>query len=76
MDVKPLISNILDISPNDMKNIFNASIASYIDFQNSDREKLEINDSEVKKVVEEKRKENKSNNNQVYIQKKRLEAMF
>ena len=61
------ISNILDISPNDMKNIFNASIASYIDFQNSDREKLQINDSEVKKVVEEKRKENKSNKNQVYI---------
>ena len=59
------ISNILDISPNDMKNIFNASIASYIDFQNSDREKLQINDSEVKKVVEEKRKENKSNKNQV-----------
>ena len=61
------ISNVLDISPNDMKNIFNASIASYIDFQNSDREKLQINDSEVKKVVEEKRKENKSNKNQVYI---------
>jgi len=61
------ISNILDISSNDMKNIFNASIASYIDFQNSDREKLQINDSEVKKVVEEKRKENKSNKNQVYI---------
>lgn len=61
------ISDILDISPNDMKNIFNASIASYIDFQNSDREKLQINDSEVKKVVEEKRKENKSNKNQVYI---------
>lgn len=61
------ISNILGISANDMKNIFNASIASYIDFQNSDREKLQINDSEVKKVVEEKRKENKSNKNQVYI---------
>ena len=61
------ISNILDISANDMKNIFNASIASYIDFQNSDREKLQINDSEVKKVVEEKRKENKSNKNQVYV---------
>ena len=61
------ISNILDISVTDMKNIFNASIASYIDFQNSDREKLQINDSEVKKVVEEKRKENKSNKNQVYV---------
>ena len=61
------ISNILDISRNDMKNIFNASIASYIDFQNSDREKLQINDSEVKKVVEKKRKENKSNKNQVYM---------
>ena len=61
------ISNILEISSNDMKNIFNASIASYIDFQNSDREKLQINDSEVKKVVEEKRKENKSNKNQVYV---------
>ena len=61
------ISNILGISANDMKNIFNASIASYIDFQNSDREKLQINDSEVKKVVEEKRKENKSNKNQVYV---------
>ena len=61
------ISNILGISANDMKNIFNASIASYIDFQNSDREKLQINDSEVKKVVEEKRKENKSSKNQVYV---------
>jgi uncharacterized tellurite resistance protein B-like protein len=58
------ISNILNISENDMKNIFNASIASYIDFKNSDREKLKINDSEVKKVVEEKKAENKSNKNQ------------
>jgi uncharacterized tellurite resistance protein B-like protein len=60
------ISNILNISENDMKNIFNASIASYIDFKNSDREKLKINDSEVKKVVEEKKAENKSNKNQIY----------
>jgi uncharacterized tellurite resistance protein B-like protein len=61
------ISNILNISENDMKNIFNASIASYIDFKNSDREKLKINDSEVKKVVEEKKAENKSNKNQIYV---------
>ena len=61
------ISNILNISENDMKNIFNASIASYIDFKNSDREKLKINDSEVKKVVEEKKAENKSNKNQIYM---------
>ena len=61
------ISNILNISEIDMRNIFNASIASYIDFKNSDRDKLQINDSEVKKVVEEKKAENKSNKNQIYI---------
>jgi len=61
------ISNILNISENDMKNIFNASIASYIDFKNSDREKLIINDSKVKKVVDEKKAENKSNKNQIYV---------
>ena len=60
------ISNILNISEIDMRNIFNASIASYIDFKNSDREKLQINDSEVKKVVDEKKAENKSNKNQTY----------
>ena len=60
------ISNILNISEIDMRNIFNASIASYIDFKNSDREKLQINDSEVKKVVDEKKAENKSNKNQIY----------
>ena len=60
------ISNILNISEIDMNNIFNASIASYIDFKNSDREKLHINDSEVKKVVDEKKAENKSNKNQIY----------
>ena len=61
------ISNILNISEIDMRNIFNASIASYIDFKNSDRDKLQINDSEVKKVVDEKKAENKSNKNQSYI---------
>ena len=61
------ISNILNISEIDMNNIFNASIASYIDFKNSDREKLQINDSEVKKVVDDKKAENKSNKNQTYI---------
>ena len=61
------ISNILNISEIDMNNIFNASIASYIDFKNSDREKLHINDSEVKKVVDEKKAENKSNKNQIYV---------
>ena len=61
------ISNILNISEIDMKNIFNASIASYIDFINSDREKLQINDSEVKKIVNEKKAENKSNKNETYI---------
>lgn len=61
------ISNILNISEIDMNNIFNASIASYIDFKNSDREKLQINDSEVKKVVDEKKAENKANKNQIYI---------
>ena len=60
------ISNILNISEIDMNNIFNASIASYIDFKNSDRDKLHINDSEVKKVVDEKKAENKSNKNQIY----------
>jgi len=60
------ISNILNISEVDMRNIFNASIASYIDFKNSDRDKLHINDSEVKKVVDEKKAENKSNMNQIY----------
>lgn len=60
------ISNILNISEIDMNNIFNASIASYIDFKNSDRDKLQINDSEVKKVVHEKKAENKSNKNQIY----------
>ena len=61
------ISNILNISEIDMKNIFNASIASYINFTNSGREKLQINDSEVKKVVDQKKAENKSNKNQVFI---------
>jgi len=61
------ISNILNISEIDMNNIFNASIASYIDFKNSDREKLQINDSEVNKVVDEKKAENKSNKNQIYV---------
>jgi hypothetical protein len=60
------ISNILNISEIDMNNIFNASIASYIDYKNSDREKLQINDSEVKKVIDEKKAENKSNKNQIY----------
>ena len=60
------ISNILNISEIDMNNIFNASIASYIDFKNSDRDNLHINDSEVKKVVDEKKAENKSNKNQIY----------
>ena len=60
------ISYILNISEIDMKNIFNASIASYIDIKNSDREKLQINDSEVRKVVDEKKAENKSNKNQIY----------
>ena len=61
------VSNILNISEIDMNNIFNASIASYIDFKNSDREKLQINDSEVKKVVDEKKAENKTNKNQIYV---------
>ena len=60
------ISNILNISNEDMGNIFNSSISRYIDFKNSNRERLEINDSEVKIVVEEKRAENKSNKNQTY----------
>ena len=60
------ISKILNISEIDMNNVFKASIASYIDFKNSDREKLQINDSEVKKVVDEKKAENKSNKNQIY----------
>ncbi len=61
------ISNILNISNNDMKDIFNASIAKYIDFKSSGKENLEINDSEVNSVIEEKKKENKSNKNQTYI---------
>ena len=61
------ISNILNISEIDMRNIFNASIATYIDFKNSDRDRLQINDSEVTKVVDEKKAENKSNKNQSYI---------
>ena len=60
------IAKILNISEADMRNIFNASIASYIDFKNSTREKLQVNDSEVKKVVDEKKAENKSNKNQIY----------
>ena len=61
------ISNILNISNDDMKDIFNASIAKYIDFKSSGKENLEINDSEVNSVIEEKKKENKSNKNATYI---------